>query len=126
MEWGFISIDVSGWELNFYLKTEGKDHRLVVWRRLGMGRDDRLDKRAIGRGRGGVCREPKSLTQNQAAGGIISASILSTPGASKVFKGGLTVYTLESRIAFGIPCPLLFLTRVPTSIPLATFSTDIR
>ncbi|KAF7960827.1 hypothetical protein EAE96_000500 [Botrytis aclada] len=35
-----------------------------------------------------------------AAGGIISASILSTPGASKVFKGGLTVYTLESRIAF--------------------------
>ncbi|KAB8304412.1 hypothetical protein EYC80_003815 [Monilinia laxa] len=35
-----------------------------------------------------------------AAGGIVSASILSTPGASKVFKGGLTVYTLESRIAF--------------------------
>ncbi|KAF7863852.1 hypothetical protein EAF04_006817 [Stromatinia cepivora] len=35
-----------------------------------------------------------------AAGGIISASILSTPGASRVFKGGLTLYTLESRIAF--------------------------
>lgn len=43
----------------------------------------------------------QDLTQNQAAGGIISASILSTPGASKLFKGGLTVYTLESRIAFG-------------------------
>ncbi|KAF4636184.1 hypothetical protein G7Y89_g1908 [Cudoniella acicularis] len=36
-----------------------------------------------------------------AAGGIISASLLSTPGASKFYKGGLTLYTLESRIAFG-------------------------
>ncbi|PQE20237.1 competence damage-inducible protein [Rutstroemia sp. NJR-2017a BBW] len=36
-----------------------------------------------------------------AAGGIISASILSTPGASGIYKGGLTLYTLESRIAFG-------------------------
>ena len=36
----------------------------------------------------------------EAAGGIISASILSTPGASKIYKGGLTLYTLESRIAF--------------------------
>ena len=27
----------------------------------------------------------------QAAGGIISASILSTPGASKIYKGGVTV-----------------------------------
>jgi len=35
-----------------------------------------------------------------AAGGIISAAILSTPGASKIYKGGLTLYTLESRIAF--------------------------
>ncbi|CAF9933592.1 hypothetical protein IMSHALPRED_009412 [Imshaugia aleurites] len=35
-----------------------------------------------------------------AAGGLISASLLSTPGASKIFKGGLTLYTLESRIAF--------------------------
>ncbi|PQE30003.1 competence damage-inducible protein [Rutstroemia sp. NJR-2017a WRK4] len=35
-----------------------------------------------------------------AAGGIISASILSTPGASGIYKGGLTLYTLESRIAF--------------------------
>ncbi|KAK0118042.1 hypothetical protein ONS95_012352 [Cadophora gregata] len=35
-----------------------------------------------------------------AAGGIISASILSTPGASGIYKGGLTLYTLESRISF--------------------------
>lgn len=36
----------------------------------------------------------------QAAGGIISSSLLSTPGASAIYKGGLTLYTLESRIAF--------------------------
>ena len=36
----------------------------------------------------------------QAAGGIISAALLSTPGASSFYKGGLTLYTLESRIAF--------------------------
>ncbi|KAJ5864922.1 uncharacterized protein N7529_006838 [Penicillium soppii] len=35
-----------------------------------------------------------------AAGGLISASLLSTPGASSIYKGGLTVYTLESRLAF--------------------------
>ncbi|KAL3470880.1 hypothetical protein BJX99DRAFT_38581 [Aspergillus californicus] len=35
-----------------------------------------------------------------AAGGLISASLLSAPGASAIYKGGLTVYTLESRIAF--------------------------
>ncbi|KJK61523.1 Competence-damaged protein [Aspergillus parasiticus SU-1] len=38
-----------------------------------------------------------------AAGGLISASLLSVSGASAVYKGGLTVievYTLESRIAF--------------------------
>ena len=35
-----------------------------------------------------------------AAGGLISAALLSTPGASRVYKGGLTLYTLESRIAF--------------------------
>lgn len=36
-----------------------------------------------------------------AAGGLISAAILATPGASKVYRGGATLYTLESRIAFG-------------------------
>ncbi|OGM41880.1 competence/damage-inducible protein CinA [Aspergillus bombycis] len=41
-----------------------------------------------------------------AAGGLISASLLSVSGASAIYKGGLTinmaikVYTLESRIAF--------------------------
>jgi len=35
-----------------------------------------------------------------AAGGLISAALLSTPGASGFYKGGLTVYTLESRIEF--------------------------
>lgn len=35
-----------------------------------------------------------------AAGGLISSSILSTPGASGIFKGGLTLYTLPSRIAY--------------------------
>ncbi|OAP56599.1 hypothetical protein AYL99_08711 [Fonsecaea erecta] len=35
-----------------------------------------------------------------AAGGLISASLLATPGASRIYKGGLTLYTLESRIAF--------------------------
>ena len=29
--------------------------------------------------------------KKQAAGGIISASLLSTPGASKIYRGGLTV-----------------------------------
>lgn len=35
-----------------------------------------------------------------AAGGLISSSILSTPGASKIYKGGLTLYTLPSRTAY--------------------------
>jgi len=36
-----------------------------------------------------------------AAGGIISATLLSVPGASAYYAGGLTLYTLNSRIAFG-------------------------
>lgn len=35
-----------------------------------------------------------------AAGGLISAALLSTPGASKIFKGGANLYSLESRIAW--------------------------
>ena len=35
-----------------------------------------------------------------AAGGLISAALLAVPGASAYFKGGLTVYTLPSRIAY--------------------------
>lgn len=36
-----------------------------------------------------------------AAGGLISASLISVPGASAFYSGGATVYTLPSRIAFG-------------------------
>ncbi|CAN9187654.1 unnamed protein product [Alternaria alternata] len=35
-----------------------------------------------------------------AAGGLISAALLSFPGASSYYRGGLTLYTLESRIAY--------------------------
>ncbi|PPJ52767.1 hypothetical protein CBER1_10962 [Cercospora berteroae] len=35
-----------------------------------------------------------------AAGGLLSSSLLSYPGASKFYKGGLTLYTLPSRIAY--------------------------
>ena len=35
-----------------------------------------------------------------AAGGLISAALLSVPGASEYYKGGITAYTLPSRIAF--------------------------
>jgi len=35
-----------------------------------------------------------------AAGGLMSAALLSFPGASAYYKGGLTLYTLESRVAF--------------------------
>lgn len=35
-----------------------------------------------------------------AAGGLLSSSLLSQPGASKYYKGGLTLYTLPSRIAY--------------------------
>ena len=31
---------------------------------------------------------------------MISATLLSIPGASAFYKGGLTIYTLESRVAF--------------------------
>jgi nicotinamide mononucleotide (NMN) deamidase PncC len=43
---------------------------------------------------------PPPLIPHQAAGGLISATLLSFPGASKFYKGGLTLYTLESRIAY--------------------------
>ncbi|KAK5148947.1 hypothetical protein LTR04_000287 [Oleoguttula sp. CCFEE 6159] len=50
----------------------------------------------------GMLKEKKETISvaETAAGGIISASLLSTPGASQFYKGGLTLYTLESRIAF--------------------------
>lgn len=39
-----------------------------------------------------MCNRLKHDQQNQAAGGIISAALLSTPGASAFYKGGLTVW----------------------------------
>ncbi|KAI9811133.1 MAG: hypothetical protein M1827_005584 [Pycnora praestabilis] len=50
----------------------------------------------------GLLKERKETVSiaETAAGGIISASLLATPGASGFYKGGLTLYTLESRIAF--------------------------
>ncbi|KAL8823958.1 MAG: hypothetical protein Q9191_005413 [Dirinaria sp. TL-2023a] len=44
-------------------------------------------------------KETVSIAET-ASGGLISASLLSTPGASAFYKGGLTLYTLESRVAF--------------------------
>ena len=41
-----------------------------------------------------------SLINEQAAGGLISAALLAISGASSYYKGGLTLYTLESRIAY--------------------------
>ncbi|KAK4498069.1 hypothetical protein PRZ48_010725 [Zasmidium cellare] len=35
-----------------------------------------------------------------AAGGLLSSSLLTLPGASTYYKGGLTLYTLPSRIAY--------------------------
>jgi nicotinamide mononucleotide (NMN) deamidase PncC len=35
-----------------------------------------------------------------ACGGLLSSSVLSQPGASKIYSGGLTLYTLPSRIAY--------------------------
>ncbi|GAB7344474.1 hypothetical protein MBLNU457_2311t1 [Dothideomycetes sp. NU457] len=35
-----------------------------------------------------------------ATGGLVSSSLLSVPGASKIYRGGLTLYTLESRINY--------------------------
>ncbi|KAK5065386.1 hypothetical protein LTR84_001224 [Exophiala bonariae] len=35
-----------------------------------------------------------------AAGGLVSAALLACPGASRIYRGGLTLYTLDSRVAF--------------------------
>ncbi|KAJ9621647.1 hypothetical protein H2203_007136 [Taxawa tesnikishii (nom. ined.)] len=44
-------------------------------------------------------KETVSIAET-AAGGLLSSSILSTPGASQIYKGGLTLYTLESRLCY--------------------------
>ncbi|KZT60660.1 hypothetical protein CALCODRAFT_522933 [Calocera cornea HHB12733] len=40
-------------------------------------------------------------TVETACGGTISSSLLSTPGASRFFRGGLALYSLPSRLALG-------------------------
>jgi len=45
-------------------------------------------------------RKQSVAVAETAAGGLISASLLAVPGASAYFQGGLTLYTLPSRIAF--------------------------
>jgi len=47
-----------------------------------------------------VKRKENVSVAETAAGGLISAALLSVPGASAYFRGGLTIYTLESRVAF--------------------------
>ncbi|KAH8801054.1 hypothetical protein F5882DRAFT_374048 [Hyaloscypha sp. PMI_1271] len=62
-----------------------------------------------------------------AAGGIISASLLSTPGASGFYKGGLTLYTLESRIAFaGWTDENIKVYKGPTTDIVAGLATNVR
>ncbi|EKM56071.1 uncharacterized protein PHACADRAFT_209566 [Phanerochaete carnosa HHB-10118-sp] len=45
-------------------------------------------------------RKQSVCVAETAAGGLISASLLSVPGASAYYAGGLTVYTLASRTTF--------------------------
>ncbi|KAJ6575380.1 putative competence/damage-inducible CinA family protein [Mycena capillaripes] len=44
-------------------------------------------------------KETISLVET-AGGGLLSSSLLAVPGSSQIYRGGLTLYTLESRIAF--------------------------
>lgn len=46
-------------------------------------------------------RKQSVAVAETAAGGLISAALLSVPGASAYYSGGLTLYTLASRISFG-------------------------
>ena len=47
-----------------------------------------------------TARKQTVCVAETAAGGLISAALLSVPGASRYYKGGLTVYTLASRITY--------------------------
>ena len=49
-------------------------------------------------------RKDTVTVAESSAGGLISAALLATPGASAYFRGGAVCYTRESRIAFlGLP-----------------------
>ncbi|KAF4304081.1 CinA [Botryosphaeria dothidea] len=62
---------------------------------------DHYSRRAGDEDERGLVADHVAFIRKQAAGGLISAAILSVPGASAVYRGGLTLYTLESRLAFG-------------------------
>jgi len=48
-----------------------------------------------------LCELSHSISVAESStGGMISASLLSVPGASRYFKGGAVIYTAKSRLAF--------------------------
>jgi nicotinamide mononucleotide (NMN) deamidase PncC len=47
-----------------------------------------------------LSKKQKISVAETAAGGLISTSLLSVSGASRYFAGGVTLYTLPSRIAY--------------------------
>lgn len=48
-----------------------------------------------------LCELSHSISVAESStGGMISASLLSVPGASRYFKGGVVIYTAKSRLAF--------------------------
>lgn len=62
-----------------------------------------------------------------AAGGLLSSSILSTPGASAIYAGGLTLYTLPSRISYAGWTPdAIKAYRGPTTDIVAQLATHVR
>lgn len=62
-----------------------------------------------------------------AAGGLLSASLLSVPGASAIYVGGLTLYTLPSRIAYAGWTPANLETyRGPTTDVVAGLASHVR
>ncbi|TVY53617.1 CinA-like protein [Lachnellula cervina] len=72
-------------------------------------------------------RKESVCVAETAAGGLISASLLSTPGASGIYKGGLTLYTLESRVAFaGWTQETITAYRGPTTDIVAGLATTVR
>jgi nicotinamide-nucleotide amidase len=56
---------------------------------------ERLSHRLKGRG-------DKVAVAESSAGGLIAASLLAVPGASAYFLGGVVIYTVNARRAFGI------------------------
>ncbi|GAB7355400.1 hypothetical protein MBLNU459_g5918t2 [Dothideomycetes sp. NU459] len=62
-----------------------------------------------------------------AAGGLLSSALLSVPGASAIYRGGLVLYTLESRVAFaGWTDATLAAYKGPTPAVVAGLATAVR